>query len=1007
MSGMDRRSFFKVVATTGAAAAAGGCGPSAEQLIPYVIPPDNIVPGIPAYFSTVCRECPSGCGLIAKNRDGRVIKLEGNPDHPSNTGGLCVRAHAGLQGLYHPDRFLGPLGGGKPTTWDEAQKQLADKLGELAKARRGARIAVVSGLETGSLGRLMDEWVRLMGARPRIAYEPLGYEAIRAANRVSFGRDTIPDYRIGDATYLVSFGADFLETWLNCEGYTADFSRMHAFHQGKQGTFVHVEPRFSLTAANADQWLRNAPGTEGLLALAMLKVIVDEGLQASGVDVATLRAAVRSASVESASIASGIPAETIKRVALELGRARAGLVLGGGVASSGSTATDGLVAVNLLNAAIGAIGSRVRFGSASPFGRVSPYSDMVALTQAMAAGQIDVLLLVDVNPVYAMPPKSGFAEALAKVPMVVALAGRPNETTARAHLVLPTLHPLESWGDYMAEEGVLGLMQPTMGPVQVEGKPVAAKATGDVFLALGRAALGLEEGKGPLRWSAFQDYLKDEWQKLAKEQGATAAFSDYWEAALRRGGAWRTPSTPAPALRSEAGRIQPGAPKLDGDGSHTLLVYPSLRFYDGRGADRPWLQEMPDSITQVSWDGWVEVPTETAQKMGLKRGDLVKLTSPHGAIELPAYPTDLVHPGVVAVAMGLGHKFPGTFARQGTHAPGTVSQPEYLNTGANPIELLPATPDTASGGLPYLAVKVALTATGGRRPLAVPQAQFDQDEREIAQWVELGAARELDLRGRAPEHASRPSMYPARKFPEYRWGMTVDVDRCTGCQACVLACQSENNVPVVGKAQIAYGRQMNWMRIERWQEGTAAKPTNIFLPMFCQHCEVAPCEPVCPVYAAYQTKEGLNGQVYNRCVGTRYCGNNCPYHVRRFNWFNFTWSPPLDLQLNPDVTVRQLGVMEKCTMCLQRIVAAKDFAREAGRPVQDGDMETACQQTCPTRAITFGNLKDERSLVSRLSLSTRGYHVLEGLGTTPAVTYLKKVVRAAPAAAHGEGEHKV
>ena len=1006
MSVMDRRSFFKVVATTGAAAAAGGCGPSAEQFIPYVIPPDNIVPGIPAYFSTVCRECPSGCGLIAKNRDGRVIKLEGNPDHPTNTGALCVRAHAGLQGLYHPDRFLGPLAAGKPVGWDEAQKRLADKVGALAKARQGARIAVVSGLETGSLGRLMDEWVRLMGARPRIAYEPLGYESIRAANRVAFGRDVIPDYAIGDATYLVSFGADFLETWLNCEGYTADFSRMHAFHQGKQGTFVHVEPRLSLTAANADQWLRNAPGTEGLLALAMLKVIVDEGLHAPGTDVATLRAAVRSATVEGASTASGVPAETITQVARDLARAKAGLVLGGGMASSSSTATDGLVAVNLLNAAIGAIGTRVRFGSASPFSRVSPYSDMVALTQAMAGGQIDVLLLVDVNPVYAMPPKSGFAEALGKVPLVVALAGRPNETTTRAHLVLPILHPLESWGDYMAEEGVLGLLQPTMGPVQIEGKAVAAKATGDVFLGVGRAALGLEEGKGPLRWSAFQDYVKDEWQKLAKDQGASGPFSDYWEAALRRGGVWRKSSAPAPALRPEAGRIQPGPPKLDGDGSHTLVIYPSLRFYDGRGADRPWLQEMPDTITQVSWDGWVEVPTETAQKMGLKRGDLVKLTSPHGAIELPAYPTDLVHPGVVAVAMGLGHKFPGTFARQGTHAPGTVSQPEYLNAGANPIELLPAVPDTASGGLPYLAVKIALAATGGRRPLAVPQAQFDQDEREIAQWVELGAARELDLRGRAPEHASRPSMYPALKFPEYRWGMTVDVDRCTGCQACVVACQSENNVPVVGKAQIAYGRQMNWMRIERWQEGTAAKPTNLFLPMFCQHCEVAPCEPVCPVYAAYQTKEGLNGQVYNRCVGTRYCGNNCPYHVRRFNWFNFTFTPPLDLQLNPDVTVRQLGVMEKCTMCLQRIVAAKDGAREAGRPVQDGDMETACQQTCPTRAITFGNLKDERALVSRLSLSTRGYHVLEELGTTPAVTYLKKVVRAAPAGSHGEGGHK-
>ncbi len=1000
MSVMDRRSFFKVVATTGAAAAAGGCGPSAGQLIPYVVPPDNIIPGVPAYFASVCRECPSGCGLIAKNRDGRVIKLEGNPGHPSNTGALCVRAHAGLQGLYHPDRFQGALSGGKPIDGEAAEKQLADKLGALAKARQGGRIAVVTGLETGSLGRLMDEWVRLLGARPRIAYEPLGYEALRAANRVAFGRDAIPEYAIGDATYLVSFGADFLETWLNCEGYTADFSRMHAFFQGKQGTFVHVEPRLSLTAANADEWLRNAPGTEGLIALAMLKIIVDEGLQAPGADLAILRAAVRAADVEGAATASGIAVDTIKHVARDLAKSKAGLVLGGGMAASGSTATDGLVAINLLNAAIGAVGTRLRFGSASPFGKVSPYSDMVALTQAIAGGQIEVLVLVDVNPVYAMPPKSGFAEALGKVPLVVALASRPNETTARAHLVLPVLHPLESWGDYMSEEGVLGLMQPTMGPVQIEGKAVAARATGDLLLSVGRQALGLEEGKGPLRWSAFQDFLKDEWQKVAREYGSTAPFAEFWEGALRRGGVWRIPPAPTVSLRPEAGRVRTAAPRLEGEGSHALVVYPSSRFYDGRGGDRPWLHEVPDSITQVAWDSWAEIPVETAQKMGITRGDLVKLTSPHGAIELPAYPTELVHPGIVAVAMGQGHKYPGAFAQQGNAAAGTLSQANFLNAGANPIELLPATPDPASGGLPHLAVKVAITRTGGRRPLAIPQAQFDQDDREIAQWVGLGPARELELRGKPPEHASQPRMYPPVKYPEYRWGMTVDVDRCTGCQACVLACQSENNVPTVGKAQVAYGRIQHWMRVERWQEGSAAQPVNMFLPMFCQHCEVAPCEPVCPVYAAYHTKEGLNGQVYNRCVGTRYCGNNCPYHVRKFNWFNYTWPAPLDLQLNPDVTVRQLGVMEKCTMCLQRIEAAKGAAREAGRKVADGDMQTACQQTCPTQAITFGNLKDGGALVSKLSASTRSYHVLEELGTTPAVTYLKKVVRAEPKGGH-------
>jgi molybdopterin-containing oxidoreductase family iron-sulfur binding subunit len=378
------------------------------------------------------------------------------------------------------------------------------------------------------------------------------------------------------------------------------------------------------------------------------------------------------------------------------------------------------------------------------------------------------------------------------------------------------------------------------------------------------------------------------------------------------------------------------------------------------------------------------VPSATAARLDLRRGDIVKLTSPHGSIELPAYPSESLHPDAVAVAMGQGHVYTGEYARQ-----------RGLNAGANPIVLLGGSPEAGSGALPYLAVKVALTKTGARRALAIPQSTQDQDDREIAQHIELGAARELELRGRPPEHASHPSMYPAVSYPEYRWGMSVDVDLCTGCQACVVACVAENNVPVVGKEQVAYGRDQHWLRLERWQEGARAHPENIFLPMFCQHCEVAPCEPVCPVYAAYHTREGLNAQVYNRCVGTRYCGNNCPYHVRRFNWFNYEWPAPLDIQLNPDVTVRQLGVMEKCTMCVQRIIHGKDRAREAGRPVKDGEILTACQQTCPTQAITFGNLKDGASRVSKLSRSTRSYHVLEELGTRPAVTYLKKVVRRA------------
>jgi anaerobic selenocysteine-containing dehydrogenase/Fe-S-cluster-containing dehydrogenase component len=1014
MSGIDRRSFFKVVATSGAAIAAGGCGQDAaellgqvpEKLIPYVIPPDGIVPGVAAYFSTVCRECPAGCGLVAKNRGGRVIKLEGNPDHPVNAGALCIRGQAALQGLYHPDRYRGPLLSGKPVGWDEAEKGFAEKLSAATKGKQGSKIALVSGLETGSLGRLMDEWTRALGTRARITYEPLGYEALRAANRATFGRDAIPHYAMEDATYLLSFGADFLETWMNPVTYAAAFARMHAIGRGRAGTFVAIDPRQSMTVANADEWLRNAPGTEGLLALAMLKVIIDEGIHAKSADVGGLRAAVKSVDLSAAAEASGVPIETIKRVAHDFAGAQGALALGGGMAATGSQATDALIAVNLLNVAVGALGKTIRFGSDSALGKASAYSELVKLSKAMASGEIEVLILVDVNPVYGMPTTAGFSEALAKVPLVVSLSSRPNETSARAGLVLPLLHPLESWGDYAARDGVVGLMQPTMGAVVIDGKPIDGKMTGDILLSVGRQVLGTEEGKGPLKWTSFQDYVREQWQGLAREYGGGKGSTDFWEESLRRGGAWRDPTPgPAIAVKVDSSRLNAEVAKLEGDGTHALIVSPSLRFYDGRSADQPWLQEAPDTMTQIAWDGWVEVPSETAARLGLSRGDVVKLISPHGSIELPAWPSSTLHPRAVAITMGLGHDYPGAYARAG-RLRATHGNDVMLNAGANPMRLLGATPEAASGGLPLLAVKVSLAKTGARHPLAIPQATFNEEDREIAEVVGLAAARELELRGKRPEGASHPSMYPEVKYPDYRWGMAVDADACTGCQACVVACSAENNVPVVGKAQVAYGRAQQWIRLERWVKGEGRGAPNVFLPMFCQHCEIAPCEPVCPVYAAYHTKEGLNAQIYNRCVGTRYCGNNCPYHVRRFNWFNYSWAAPLEVQLNPDVTVRQLGVMEKCTMCVQRIEKAKNEAREVGRTVKDGDVQTACQQTCPTHAITFGNLKDGGARVSKLSANSRGYRVLGELGTRPAVTYLAKVVRGG-APGHGDGkEHK-
>jgi len=962
---MNRRDFFKIVATSGASAAVAGCQRTTENILPLVVPNEQLVPGVAAWFATVCRECPAGCGVLARNREGRVVKLEGNPDHPVNHGALCVRGQAALQGLYHPDRFVGPGvpegRGVRPVSWESARTQVSDRIAELRKSGQGRAIAVVTQLENGSLGALLDTWVQAMGARPRVTLEPFGYEALRAANRITFGRDAIPYHAFEDAEVVLSFGADFLETWLSNVGHARGFGRMHAFRDGRAGTFIHVEPRQSLTASNADEWLRNAPGTEGMLALAVLKVMVAEGL-------ADRRFAETVAKVDVTRVAdqSGVPVERIKHVAEVFGHARPGLAVGGGVAVSGGNATDTLVAINLLNAAAGNVGKTVRFGPDSAYGRVTPYAEVVQLAKAMERGEIKLLLLgPGVNPAFTLPGGLKFADAIKKAGLVVSFASLPDETTALAGLVLPDTHWLESWSDYSPREGVMGLLQPTMSPIR------DAKPMGDTLLAIGRAVLGTEEGKGPLPWGSQEQHLRSVWEPLVKTE---------WATALRQGGAWKEIAAAPVAARPVA--VEAAAASLEGDpGGFALLAYPSFKFYDGRAATRAWLQETPDTMTQAVWDAWVEVPAEAAAKLGVVTGDVLKVASPHGALELPAYVSPTLH--ARAVAIPIGHRYAPY------HVPRYVAAPP---TPTNPVALLSGGAEPASGGAIYLGVSVTLAKTGGRRPLAILQATHDQQERELARHVDLRAAREEALRGRR-EPEEPISMYPEKQYPGYRWGLAIDVDACVGCQACVVACQAENNVAVVGKPSAAYGRAMHWIRIERWAEGRADHPTNLFLPMLCQHCEVAPCEPVCPVFAAYRTDEGLNAQVYNRCVGTRYCGNNCPYHVRRFNWFEWEIPAPLEVQLNPDVTVRQLGVMEKCTMCIQRIVAGKDGAKDEKRAVQDGDIRTACQQTCPTQAITFGNLKDDKGAVVGLVRSPRAYHVLDELGTRPSVTYLKKVVR--------------
>jgi molybdopterin-containing oxidoreductase family iron-sulfur binding subunit len=988
---LDRRRFLKVLGAAGAGAAAvSACGIGAEpteRLIPYLVQPEDQVPGVATYYATTCRECAAGCGVRVRVREGRAVKLEGNPDSPINRGRLCARGQAALQGLYNPDRVDHPMirnasGAFEAIDWDGAIQRLAGKV----RDAQGKGIVFLTGAEVSSFGDLVDEWMKQIGGR-RASYEAFGFDALRAGNRATFGSGALPTYDFANAKYLISFGADFLDTFLSPVEFQNGFSRAHAFDAGRPASmakFVYVGPRLSLTGMNADQWVPARPGTEGLLALALAQVIVSQHLAPAPADAARLTALLGSHTPKAVAQTIGIDEETIVRLAIEFANAKGGLAVAGGMAAQYSNGAEIVAAVNVLNYVVGAVGTLVKFSGDSALGTAGSFADIVALTNDMKDGKVALLFVHGTNPAHSLP--GAFQQALGKVGYKVSFSSYMDETTAACDLVLPDHHPLEQWGESRPRAGVVAFQQPVVQPV------FDTRQTGDVILKLA--------GKT----GTFKDRVKG---KLADQP---------WVDALAKGGIYTetAAATRAAAARlaPSVGSINPALPANESGGDQTVVVFPHPVLHDGRGANKPWLQELPDPVSKIAWHSWVEVHPDTADRWGVATGDFLLLKSAYGAQKFPAWITRSVRPDVLAVPTGQGHTAYGRYAKDRS-----ANAFELLGVQANPY-----------GGRTF-SVRATATKTGEHRKIVTTEG----GPRELG----LGTTEVLSLeRAKALHPGDHPFHYD--ETPEYakdavewwgerqhekasignyagehpRWGIAIDLSKCTGCSACVTACYAENNVATVGEELMQRGREMAWLRLERyWRTDADGTPQGaVTQPMLCQQCGNAPCEPVCPVFAAYHTPDGLNGQVYNRCVGTRYCSNNCPYKVRMFNWFNYAerdgqfeaFPEPLSMLLNPDVTVREKGVMEKCTFCVQRIRGAQNQARLADRNVQDGDIVTACQQTCPSDAIVFGDLNDKNSRVSQLAGNPRGYHVLAGLNTKPAVTYLARVV-AAPAEAPTHG----
>ena len=997
-TGVKRRDFLKVLGVGGAATAMLGCAQEkVEKLIPYLVSPDHTVPGVSTYYATTCRECATGCGVIAETRDGRTIKLEGNPDHPVNQGALCARGQAALQGLYNPDRFRGPMvrraGKLESIKWDEALRLFAEKINETRTNNSLGNAVFINQHESGSFGSFLDSWLGALGMPAHVSYDAEADHASISANKQNGGA-AWPVLNFKGTKLIISFGADFLDGWGAGVPQQLAFADARADHQNAP-RLVYVGPRRSLTGLNADQWIDCRPGGE----IAIAKML--------------------SGSLSSAQAAreSGAPEKSLIALQREFSATRPAMVLSG----TGSSDLSAMAAS--LNSVPAGSGAYLGFEG------VATMAEMRALAQRMASGGVALLMVRGANPVYTMPRSTGFGEAMKKVPYKISFSSVPDETTELADLILPDHHSLEQWGDAEPMRGVLSLQQPTMDPV------FDTRATADILISVARAEAATA---ARYQFDSYRTWL------IAKFPGGASGLA----AALPKG--FISGSVGYVPVSRSLPPVRPLPAADQASGSMYLAVYQHPLLGDGRGANKPWLQELPDPVTKICWQTVGEMNPATMKKLGIENGDYVTVKTSAGSLTLPA----LAYPGVqrdtIAIATGRGHPHAG----------------RYASAGYNPLDLLPLSEDRA-GGFLFASTKADVIKAAGSTWIVTTEGSSRQHGRGIGQAVSVGelatgknegavAGGNQEPVGKGEEmpgdasHAFLPGlrspvandaqgdrgdpnskekgMYDPNHWSgmaKRRWAMTVDLARCTGCSACVTACYAENNIPTVGAdwqgakflpdrtgfgANITRSREMAWLRIERYYEGGedgGADFDTRFIPMMCQQCGNAPCEPVCPVYATYHSPDGLNVQVYNRCVGTRYCSNNCPYKVRYFNWFGYgeparsqyAFPEPLNWQLNPDVTVRGKGVMEKCTFCVQRIREAENRARLEQREVQPDEFTTACAASCPSRAITFGDAADENWSVAKVAKDRRGYHVFEELNTFTAVVYLKKVTHPSPGAA--------
>ena len=909
--GLSRRRFLETAGFTLSLTALHGCSrPDPELALPLLLQPEGVIPGKLQTYASTCAGCPAGCGLLVGVRDGRPLKMEGMPEHPLSHGGLCAVGQALPLGLYDRQRLQQPLHDGQPTDWKSADEQITKTLNEIADS--GGTVRFVTSTVTGpTLQTSIDAFLERFSDARHITFDSVSCSAISDAHEQTHGRRQLPHYRFDRATVIVSFGADFLGTWISPVEFTAAWrkGRVPTPERPEMSYHAHFEGHVTLTGSNADRRYRIAPDEYSALLNRLYTLIAQK--------------AGRPADDNKPEELS-VPEAELNALAERLWSAgRTGLVI------CDSQDMTVQVVVNAINHLLDSYETTLSIEQPSRQ-RQGSDADVVQLISELKEGRVDALFVADTDLVYNLPDQDALAEAIRKVKLVVSLSERENDTTAAADFVCPDHHPLESWMDAEAVAGVISLRQPLLQPL------------GSTRSILESLAQWTGEQK-----SAY-DILRSSWKSdvfpRAEDSGGKA-FREFWDQSVHDGFVRVRPAdssdpvAPKPGP-SEADRLVAAdkwlqsvdGPTVDSAPSDYCLTLTSrIGLTDSRHAHNPWLQELPDPITKVVWDNYVSISPTAAGKLGVSDGDVVQITvGKDTRLELPALIQRGQHDRVISVDLNYG--VPGTqrFADIGPQwfeAKPTVDADSPVGKNAAPLIRF------ENNALRYERNDVSLKKTGKRHILASTQthhtleippnvAPSGAEVRDIVQLTTLSAFTKNPEAGRVEHHFPADTQLWSDDHSNQKphWGMAIDLNACTGCSACLVACQSENNVPVVGKDEVQRQREMHWLRIDRYYAGDEDDLQVSHQPMMCQHCDNAPCETVCPVLATVHSDEGLNEQVYNRCVGTRYCANNCPYKVRRFNWFDYPHDDSLvNLALNPDVAVRSRGVMEKCTFCVHRV----------------------------------------------------------------------------------------